>query len=78
MIVDILTNLKNNNIMKKVVEFMMMAFFALFIMGVLVSLCGVGEFCGPLMLVGAIMMCAGFVLSVLMFCVGEGIEDKNR
>lgn len=64
--------------MKKIVEFLQWAFFALFIMGVLVSVCGVGEFCGPLMLVGAIMMCAGFVLSVLMFCVGEGIENKNR
>ena len=64
--------------MKKVIEFLMWAFFALFIMGVFVSLCGVGEFCSPLMLVGAIMMCAGFVLSVLMFCVDEGIENKNR
>ena len=64
--------------MKKIVEFMMMAFFALFIMGVFVSLCGVGEFCAPLLLIGAIMMCAGFVLSVLMFCVYEGIENKNR
>lgn len=64
--------------MKKIVNFLMTAFFALFIMGVLVSLCGVGEFCSPLMLVGATMMCAGFVLSVLMFCVCEGIENKNR
>lgn len=64
--------------MKKVIEFLMWAFFALFIMGVFVSLCGVGEFCSPLMLAGAIMMCAGFVLSVLMFCVGEGIERTNK
>ena len=64
--------------MKKAIEFLMWTFFGMFIMGVLVSVCGVGEFCGPLMLVGATMMCAGFVLSVLMFCVSEGIENKNR
>ena len=60
--------------MKRIVEFLMVAFFAIFICGVFVSLCGVGEFCSTRMIVGAIMMCAGFVLSVLCFCVGEGMN----
>ena len=64
--------------MKRIAEFLMAAFFALFICGVFVSLCGVGEFCSTLMIVGAIMMCAGFVLSVLCFCVVENLESKNE
>lgn len=64
--------------MKKAIEFLMWAFFAVFIMGVFVSLCGIGEFCGALMLIGLGMVCAGIVLSVLMFCVGEGIERTNK
>ena len=64
--------------MKKAIEFLMWAFFAVFIMGVFVSLCGVGEFCAPLMSVGAIMMCAGFVLSVVCFTIGERIERTNK
>jgi len=64
--------------MKKVIEFLMWAFFALFIMGVFVSLCGVGEFCGPLMLIGMGMVCVGFVLSVVCLVAWDSIESDSR
>ena len=64
--------------MKKIVEFFAKVFFAVFIMGVFVSLCGVGEFCGPLMLIGLGMVCAGIVLSVVCFTIGERIERTNK
>jgi hypothetical protein len=64
--------------MKKVVEFLMQAFFALFIMGVLVMLCGIGEWCFPLLIIGGITAVVGFVLSVVFAAIGEGIENKNR
>ena len=62
--------------MKKVVEFMMMAFFALFILGGMVLLCGVGEFCIPMLLAGGTTAVVGFVLSVVCFAIGERIERK--
>lgn len=64
--------------MKKAIEFLMWAFFAVFIMGVLISVCGVGEFCAPLMLIGMGMVCVGFVLSVICFLAWDSIESKNR
>lgn len=64
--------------MKKVIEFLMWAFFALFTMGVLVCVCGVGEFCAPLMLIGMGMVCVGFVLSVICFVAWDSIENKRR
>lgn len=64
--------------MKKVIEFLMWAFFGMFIMGVFVSLCGVGEFCGPLMLIGMGMVCVGFVLSVVCLVAWDSIESDSR
>lgn len=64
--------------MKKIVEFFAKVFFAVFIMGVLVSVCGVGEFCAPLMLIGMGMVCVGFVLTVICMVAWDSIESKSR
>lgn len=64
--------------MKKIVEFLQWAFFGMFIMGVLVSLCGVGEFSGLLLTIGGITAVVSFVLSVVCFTIGERIERTNK
>ena len=64
--------------MKKVIEFFAKVFFAVFIMGVLVSVCGVGEFFAPLMLIGMGMVCVGFLLTVICMVAWDSIENKNR
>lgn len=64
--------------MKRLMTFMTWAFFAAFFMGVLIILCGIGEFCAPLLLIGGITAIGGFVLSVVCFTIGERIGNKNR
>ena len=64
--------------MKKAIEFLMWAFFALFMLGAMVCLCGVGEFSGLLLTIGGITAVVGFMLSVVFFTIGERIENKNR
>ena len=64
--------------MKKIVEFLQWAFFAIFILGTMVGLCGVGEFSGLLLTIGGITAVVGFVLSVVCFTIGERIERTNK
>lgn len=64
--------------MKKTVELLTKLSFGTFFMGVVILLCGVGEFCAPLMLIGMGMVCVGFLLTVICMVAWDSIESKSR
>lgn len=63
--------------MKKIAELLTKLTFGMFFMGVVILLCGIGEFSVPLILVGGMTAVVGFVLTLLLFTIVEGMESKN-